>query len=107
MGLDSIMYQLSIEYFWPLTEQIPLDLDYTDSEKPKLFDSVGYSITGGTGASWVTTSTEITTATLKVSKPDDICGYLEIGGLQIGQEKEPNNIQKLIFKLLGFNWKDK
>ena len=29
------MYQLQIEYFWPLTEQIPLDLDYT-SCRPKL-----------------------------------------------------------------------
>ena len=31
------MHQLSIDFFWPLTEQIPLDLDYTDCEKPKLY----------------------------------------------------------------------
>ena len=29
------MVQLSINFFWPLTEQIPLDLDYTDCDRPK------------------------------------------------------------------------
>jgi len=26
------MQQLEIKFFWPLTEQIPLDLDFTHSE---------------------------------------------------------------------------
>ena len=30
------MYQLQIEYFWPLTEQISLDLDYTDCIETRL-----------------------------------------------------------------------
>lgn len=30
------MNQLEIKFFWPLTEQIPLDLDYTECEAPKL-----------------------------------------------------------------------
>jgi len=30
------MQQLQIEYFWPLTEQIPLDLDYTDCIEKRL-----------------------------------------------------------------------
>jgi len=30
------MQQLEIKFFWPLTEQIPLDLDYADCEAPKL-----------------------------------------------------------------------
>ena len=124
MGLDSIMFgipypleddrkyydpnQLEFKFFFPLTEQIPLGLDYTDCEKPKLYvphNSIGYTIAGTTGATWVTTSTDISTATLKVAKPDDIVGYFEIGPLQVGREKEPNFIQKLIYKLLGFNWK--
>ena len=126
MGLDSIMFgipypleddrkyydpnQLEFKFFFPLTEQIPLGLDYTDCEKPKLYvphNSIGHTIGGTTGATWVTTSTDITTATLKVSKPDDIVGYFEIGPLQVGREKEPNIMQKLIYKLLGFNWKGK
>ena len=124
MGLGSIMFgipypleddrkyydpnQLEFKFFFPLTEQIPLGLDYTDCEKPKLYvphNSIGHIIGGTTGATWVTTSTDITTATLKVSKPDDIVGYFEIGPLQVGREKEPNILQKLIYKLLGFNWK--
>jgi hypothetical protein len=24
--------QIEIEFFWPLTEQLPLDLDYTESD---------------------------------------------------------------------------
>ena len=29
--------QIEIKFFWPLTEQIPLDLDYTGCDKPKLY----------------------------------------------------------------------
>lgn len=29
------MQQLDIQFFWPLTEQIPLNLDYSVCEKPK------------------------------------------------------------------------
>ena len=97
--------QLEFKFFFPLTEQIPLGLDYTNCEKPKLTYSSGITISGGTGTSWVTTSSDITTATLKVAKPEEIVGYFEIGPLQVGREKEPNIIQKLIYKLLGFNWK--
>mgnify|MGYP003332990263 FL=1 len=126
MGLGSIMFgipypleddrkyydpnQLEFKFFFPLTEQIPLGLDYTDCEKPKLYvphNSIGYTIAGATGTSWVTTSTDISTATLKVAKPEEIVGYFEIGPLQVGREKEPNIMQKLIYKLLGFNWKGK
>ena len=101
--------QLEFKFFFPLTEQIPLGLDYTDCEKPKLTyaSSTGLTIAGATGATWITTSTDISAATLKVSKPDDIVGYFEIGPLQVGREKEPNILQKLIYKLLGFNWKGK
>ena len=98
--------QLEIKFFFPLTEQIPLGLDYTDCEKPKLYiPGSGMTISGATGTSWITTSSDITTATLKVAKPEEIVGYFEIGPLQVGREKEPNIIQKLIYKLLGFNWK--
>jgi hypothetical protein len=41
MGL--IMQQLNIQYFWPLTEQIPLDLDYTDCIEKRLDSDIqGY-----------------------------------------------------------------
>ena len=101
--------QIEFKFFWPLTEQIPLDLDYTDCERPKLYTphTGGYTINATTGTSWVTTSTDISTATLKVAKPEEIAGYFEIGPLQIGRDKEPNFMQKLVYKLLGFDWKKK
>ena len=44
------MQQLEIKYFWPLTEQIPLDLDFTECNKPKLSEPVNsigsFTITG-------------------------------------------------------------
>lgn len=59
--------QLEIQYFWPLTEQIPLDLDYTGCEKVKLSaDISGYILSnanygtiqignGGTGGTLTNT----------------------------------------------------
>lgn len=38
------MTQLEIQFFWPLTEQIPLDLDYSNCEKPKLTTTTDYSV---------------------------------------------------------------
>jgi len=29
------MNQIELQFFWPLTEQMPLDLDYSVCEKPK------------------------------------------------------------------------
>ena len=103
--------QLEFKFFFPLTEQIPLELDYTDCERPKLhYTSGSPCIVGSTGTTWTTVASNITTsdisaATLKVAKPEEIVGYFEIGPLQVGREKEPNILQKLIYKLLGFNWK--
>ena len=34
-GID-MTNQLEIQFFWPLTEQIPLDLEYTEYAKPKI-----------------------------------------------------------------------
>ena len=98
-----MMYQTEIQFFWPLTEQIPLELDYTGCVKEISIpnnNTIGYAITGD--VTWPTTIAP----TLAVSPVNSI-GYLEIGGLQIGQEKEPNFLQKLLLKLLGFNWKGK
>lgn len=102
MGLETIMYQLSIQYFWPLTEQIPLDLDYTGCD---IRPSNGLTVSSGnTGLTWVSAAATIT-PTLRVDGTD-IDGYMKIGSLQIGQKK-PNFIRKYIYKLLGFSWENK
>lgn len=50
------MNQLEIQFFWPLTEQMPLELDYVNCEKPKLH--TGTFLTGainfGNGSTYET-----------------------------------------------------
>ena len=96
--------QTEIQFFWPLTEQVPLDLDYTGCERPKLTiptDGLN-SISFGTGATWTTAINPQLTVT-----PINSVGELTIGGINLGLEKKPTWLQSKLFKLLGFNWKDK
>lgn len=97
------MIQQQIEFFWPLTEQIPLDLDYTDCEKPKLVYSPGLCLVTD-GPTWSTVATNI--APQLTVTPIDSVGQLSIGGINVGLETEPKWYQKLLYKVLGFKWKD-
>ncbi len=99
------MYQQSIQFFWPLTEQIPLDLNYADCEKPKLTiptDGITGMAFTTTGATWATTINPQLTVT-----PINSVGELTIGGINVGLDKKPTWLQSKLFKLLGFNWKDR
>ena len=71
------MTQLEIQYFFPLTEQIPLDLDYTDCSKvytvplPGIVGSGGI-LPSGTGANWAVSTTlniEPNRMTVSLDKP--------------------------------------
>jgi len=93
------MFQLEFQYFFPLTEQIPLALDYTNCAKPKL--SI---VSEGTGLYLAPTWSTTISPGLSV-KPQNSVGQLNIGGIEIGMEKEPKWYQKVLYKLLGFNWK--
>ena len=98
------MNQQSIQFFWPLTEQIPLDLNYADCEKPKLTiptDGLN-SISFGTGATWTTAINPQLTVT-----PINSVGELTIGGINVGLDKKPTWLQMQLHKLLGFSWKDR
>lgn len=100
--------QIQIEFFWPLTEQIPLDLNY---EKCDTRESKGLTVTGGTGylltvASDGPTWTTSIAPTLSVSATNAV-GTLSIGGVNVGLESEPKWYQRLLYKALGFKWKDK
>jgi len=100
--------QLEIEFFFPLTEQIPLDLDFTPSEndiKEQRRKQLNTSYTIGNGGfDYVTAASPINSTTLSV-RPVNAVGQLKIGSIDIGLEKAPKWYQKLIYKLLGFNWK--
>jgi hypothetical protein len=98
------MHQQQIEFFWPLTEQVPLDLDYKDCAKPKLTiptDSLN-SIVFNTGATWTTAINPQLTVTAI-----NAVGQLTIGGINVGLDKKPTWLQRQLHKLLGFSWKDK
>lgn len=88
------MYQKEIEFFWPLTEQIPLDLDYSDCVKPKLTVTTSISLPQG-----LSLSTAAPTWTTSFR--------LEENYTTMVVSKKPNLLRKLVFKLLGFKWEIK
>ena len=90
------MQQLSIDYFWPLTEQIPLDLDYTDCAKPQLTyptGSSGFTLIDGGG----TGTTSIISARL----------HLDVDTTVIKTNTKPPLIRRGLYKLLGLKWEIK
>lgn len=97
------MYQKEIQFFWPLTEQIPLDLDYSVCEKPKLA-SCGPKVQFGTGATsttWIS-SNNITVAQLVVTEDG-----IETPEITFTLNKKPGIIRRSAYKLLGVKWKTK
>ena len=96
-----MMYQQEIKFFWPLTEQISLELDYTGCEKEK-------SVLITSGSTFALTPTWTTNIAPQLSvTPINSVGQLSIGGINVGLETEPKWYQKVLYKLLGFNWKNK
>lgn len=87
----SYQVQQEIKFFWPLTEQVPLDLDYAPCEPPKL--EVRYD-TGVTFATYPTTSGWGTLGAV----------HLKATALTIETPHMPW-YRKLAYKLLGFKWK--
>jgi hypothetical protein len=114
------MQQLEMQFFWPLTEQISLDLDYTPCEEyakklqeAKWKNSVsamsGNVLTIGNGGigSWNTT---INTVPVMQFKPEpDAVGYWEINkDLHVWRKARPNWLHQTMTKLFfGWGWKDK
>lgn len=83
--------QLEIEFFWPLTEQIPLDLDYTGCHtRPHISTTSPYvSTTLG-----ITSTTTWGVPVMKLSEDAVTFTYKE----------EPPWYRKMLFKLIGFKW---
>jgi len=90
------MQQLSIDYFWPLTEQIPLDLDYTDCAKPQLIVPIIGATTIAFNTGWNGT-TSITAARLQ----------LDVDTTVIKSKTKPPLIRRWLYKLLGLKWEIK
>ena len=95
------MQQLNIEYFFPLTEQIPLELDYTDCAKPKLWTTIdsGLTLTVGAGGTttWTTISNNLGSPSFTIN--------VDAMPITIISKKKPNFIMKFIYKSMGMKWK--
>jgi hypothetical protein len=105
------MQQLEISYFFPLTEQIPLDLDFTLTEKyilDKRAEQARNSVTlnsgmllsignGGTGSTWTTMSTNLGSPSFTIN--------VDAMPITIVSKKKPNFILKFIYKSMGMKWK--
>ena len=91
------MYQQEIQFFWPLTEQVPLDLDFTECDKPRIYWSTevlgtsGHVLSVGAGGTGLT----FANPTWKTV----ISGW-EVGSINY----KPNLINKFFIRLL-FGWK--
>ena len=101
------MQQLNIEYFFPLTEQIPLDLDFTLTEKyilDKRAEQAKNSVTSGMllsvgngGTTWTTMSTNLGSPSFTIN--------VDAMPITIISKKKPNFIMKFIYKSMGMKWK--
>ena len=99
---DSNQLELELKQFWPLTEQIPLEMSYEGCDtQPKLI-----SLSEGISYTWGSVTTSTVTPQLTIT-PIHSVGELSIGGIRVGLEKKPTWLQTQLHKLLGFNWKDK
>lgn len=92
------MKQLEIEFFWPLTQQIPLALDFTNCEKPRLsVMNTGPMISNGFLISNGSTNSYITTGKLSIDAESTIIKVAE----------EPNILRRGLYKALGVKWEKK
>ena len=88
--MNKVMHQTEIEFFWPLTEQMPLDLDYVNCEKPKVYTDNMITSTG----SYVFNTGSYTT---------QIIGNFQIDAdnTTFKTSKKPNIIRRALFSVMG------
>lgn len=89
------MYQQEIVFFWPLTEQIPLELDYTNCSRPKVTFSYGQSID-------ITTATWNNNLTISASHLN-----FDVEELEFKMKEKPNLLRRVMYKIMGLKWKVK
>ena len=87
------MHQLEIQYFFPLVEQIPLDLEY--SPLKMVTTTLAWPCTAVSNGGTVFTSMNITGANLN----------LDVDQIEFKMKEEPSLLRKLMYKCLGLKWK--
>ena len=96
------MQQLEIAYFFPLTEQISLDLDYTPCS-PYQYWTRAKGIAGTHGP--------YPTGTVYKFADSNITAGLQIDldqcPVTVVSKNKPNFFRKYIYKIMGIEWKAK
>lgn len=97
------MHQQEIKFFWSLTEQIPLALDYQPSyeyEAKKRVDLI-------TGSVLISNSVGLTWAV--VNRPIEPSFTIDVDQtpITITSKDKPNFFKRYIYKMLGMKWKAK
>lgn len=106
------MKQLEIEFFFPLTEQVRLDLDYTPCEEyaaekqRQLYSNSVLSIGSGIGATaWSVPDISLRNLTEFMPNPDSVGYWMVSPELKYYVSKEPNWFVKKMTKfMLGWEW---
>ena len=98
--------QLEMEFLWPHRGiQLSLDLDTEGCDtRQKLYagpPTYSFEVGVPLGVGMTTIN-----STLSVS-PSNSVGELKIGVINIGVEKKPSAIQRILYKLLGFKWSER
>lgn len=97
------MQQLEIQYFFPLTEQIPLDLDYTDSvaysekKQQEMWSTNTITISNGSAGCYTFANNIEPSFTIDVDQVP----------ITIVSKNKPNFVKRWIYKTLGMKWKSK
>lgn len=101
------MRQLDIEFFWPLSEQIPLDLDYSDCEKPKHYYTHPWvdDFHQGLSGTFLISNGGVGGATSSFLAPSNL--YVDVGTTVFKVDKKPNIVRRSLYKALGLKWEKK
>lgn len=98
------MQQLEIQYFFPLTEQIPLDLnympcyEYSEKKRAEMIANSVVITAGGTDVTWA-----LNTGTIAPS----FCIDIDQTPLTVVSKNKPNIFRKYLYKIMGVKWKAK
>jgi hypothetical protein len=90
----SYQVQQEIKFFWPLTEQIPLELDYTGCAK---YIPTDYNCLSSVSLTGVTLVNYPTTWTTSIN--------VDTNNVTITSKNIPPLYRRILYKLLGINWK--
>ena len=89
--------QKEIEFFWPLTEQIELDLDFSNCDTKKSF---AIPVDIGTGNTIIQYAASNQTWSTSINSDK-----IETNEITFTLNKKPFIIKRLVYKMLGFKWK--